>query len=210
MSVAVATCIDAGRRILAESEEARLLARCRSGDRQAQEALVRRYQDRTYRLAYDLLGNHEDALDASQEALVAMLRSLPSFRGEARFHTWFYRLTVNICLMQRRRLLTRTRILTNLAARELDSPSQFDPESAALGSEIQSAVREHLRQLPPALRAIIVLREIEGFSYDEIAEVLRIPLGTVQSRLSRARSLLRKALLADDRIPSVRPGGEKP
>jgi len=210
MSVAVAICREAGREKVAESEETCLLARCRSGDREAQEALVQRYQEKTYRLAFNLLGNHEEALDACQEALIAMLRSLHTFRGEARFQTWLCRLTTNVCLMQRRRLQVRTRIFAGLAAEtEQRLGRRPDPESSALSLEVQSAVRQHLRALPNEFRAVVVLREMEGLSYEEIAEVLQIPLGTVQSRLSRGRSLLREAMLADERIPAPRGRREK-
>lgn len=194
----------------AQTEEARLVARCRGGDRQAQEILVRRCQERVYRLAYNLLEHPEEALDAAQEALIAMLRSLPSFRGEARFETWLYRVTTNVCLMRRRQLCARTRLVTDLAA---DIPAAragaADPETAALRGETRAAVREGLRRLPAGFRAVVVLRELEGLSYEAIAEILRIPLGTVQSRLSRGRQMLRDILMADQRVawPSMR--GEK-
>jgi RNA polymerase sigma-70 factor (ECF subfamily) len=193
-----------------EPEEVRLIARSREGDRPAQELLVRRCQDEVYRLAFHLLGDAEDALDAAQEALVAMLCSLHSFRGEANFHTWLYRLTTNICLMQRRRESVRTRLVTNMSAEPYFCfSSQPDPESLILNLEAQSALRQHLRQLAPEFRAVLVLREIEGLSYHEIAQIVRVPVGTVRSRLSRGRRLLRAALLADERLSSLRPRGEK-
>jgi RNA polymerase sigma-70 factor (ECF subfamily) len=196
---------------MAESEEAALLARCRRGDREAQEALVRRYQQKVYRLACGLLGNPEEALDASQESLVAMLRSLRSYRGEARFQTWLYQLTTNVCLMQRRRTQARTRILTEFPTDHQQNAGEGnEPERRALNREMQGAIREHLRKLPAEFRAVVVLRELEEMSYDEIAEILRVPMGTVQSRLNRGRRLLRLAMLADERIPTPRKGGEQP
>jgi len=210
MGAAVAICEEVGARLAAETEEARLVARCRGGDREAQEALVRRCQERVHRLAYSLLEHPEEALDAAQEALIAMLRSLPSFRGEARFETWLYRVTANVCLMRRRRLRARTRLLTDLPADTLaPRAAEVDPETAALRGETCAAVREGLRRLPAGFRAVVVLRELEGLSYEAIAEVLRIPLGTVQSRLSRGRQMLRDILMTDQRVawPSVR--GEK-
>ena len=195
----------AGERLVAATgaEDAHLLARCRRGDRQAQEVLVREHQQMVFRIAHHVLGNQEDALDAAQEALVTMLRALPSYRGQALFTTWLYRLTTNVCLMQRRRRQVRTRLLTDQAAADgvADGPN---PEDAALSQEVQAAVRQHLARLPAALRAVVVLREIEGLAYQEVAQVVGIPLGTVQSRLSRARELLREALLADERIPKTR------
>ena len=205
--VAVAVRKRAGLRVAAESEEGRLVARCQEGDRQAQETLVRHCQDRVYRLAYRLLGHREEALDACQETLVAMLRTLPTFRGHAQFQTWLYRVTTNVCLMRRRHLKARTRLIAAAAA---EPPQEQDPESAALRREAQEAVREHLRRLPAQFRAVVVLRELEGMSYEEIAGILRVPVGTVQSRLSRGRLLLRQVLLNDERITLPDRGGEKP
>jgi len=196
---------------MAESEDARLIARCRAGDRAAQEALVRRHQDQVYRLACRLVGDPEEASDVAQEALIAMLRSLGAFRGEARFETWLFRVTTNICLMQRRRRQARTRLITDLAVTCCEHPpaGNADPESAAASRELQGAVRECLRRLPAEFRAVVVLRELEGLSYEEIAQVLKLPLGTVQSRLSRGRRLLREALLADERVALRYGRGEK-
>jgi len=200
MSVAIAVC-KSMRGAMGEGEDSRLLARCRQGDRDAQEALVRRYQDKVYRLAYNLLGHQEEALDASQEALIAMLHSLPSFRGESQFPTWLYRLTANICLMQRRRLRRSPQIMGD---QELQVSTLPDPAISAQRHELQEVVRQHLRNLPAEFRGAMVLRELEGLAYEEIAAVLHIPVGTVQSRLSRGRELLRQALLKDKRI---RPSG---
>jgi RNA polymerase sigma-70 factor (ECF subfamily) len=184
-----------------QSEECHLLASCQRGDADAQETLVSRYQATVYRLAYSLLGHTEEALDAAQEALIAMLRSLPSFRGEARFETWVKRLTINVCLMRRRR--KRTRILCDQMDEGSERPAPDPgPESIALTREVQTAVREHLHRLPTEFRPVVVLRELEGLSYAEIAEILRIPLGTVQSRLSRGRQMLRETMAADERIPT--------
>jgi RNA polymerase sigma-70 factor (ECF subfamily) len=197
--------------VAAESEDARLIARCRAGDRQAQEALVQRYQQCVYRLACNLLDNPEDALDACQDALVAILRSLPRFRGESSLQTWVYRVAVNTCIMKRRSLRARTRLIVDLPAHAAESAQQTpDPGFAALRREIQAAVREHLRRLPPEFRAVVVLRELDGMSYQQIAETLQMPLGTVQSRLNRGRRLLRDYFLADERIRALRPGGEGP
>lgn len=209
MGVAVAICEEAGRRVAAESEETRLVARSRAGDREAQETLVRRYQDKVYRLAYGLLGHREDALDATQDALVAMLRALPSFRGEARFETWLYRVTTNVCLMRRRSHRARTRLVIDTPAEVSElADGQPDPEHAAMRSETQAAIRECVSRLPAEFRAVVVLRELEGLSYEDIAEALRVPLGTVQSRLSRGRRLLREALMADGRVAPLYAKGE--
>ncbi|HUT75133.1 MAG TPA: sigma-70 family RNA polymerase sigma factor [Armatimonadota bacterium] len=208
MSPAVAVCKEAATRVLGETDEARLIARSRAGDRSAQESLVRRYQDQVYHLAFNLLGDPEDARDATQDALIAMLRSLRTFRGQAELRTWVYRLTTNVCLMERRRRTVRTRLIVDLPA---ELPERLglgsDPQLTAVSREVQGAVRECLGRLPSAFRAVVVLRELESLSYDEIAQVLRVPVGTVRSRLNRGRQLLRAALLADDRVSPLYPQG---
>ena len=196
---------EAGRRVGASIDESHLLARCQAGDRAAQEDLVRRCQQQVYRLARHLLGNPDDALDATQEALVAMLRSLPSFQRRARFDTWLYRLTTNVCLQYRRRLLSRTRLVTSTEEEDLPPATTDSPEMLALDREQRAAVRRELARLPMQFRVVVVLRELEGLAYEEIAETLGLPLGTVQSRLSRGRRLLRQALLAN----GVAPAGQR-
>lgn len=206
--VAAAAWQQAGGRVAAESEETRLIARCLAGDREAQEALLRRYQQMVYRIAYNMLGNPEDALDACQDSLVAMLRSLPRFRGESSLSTWVYRVAVNTCIMKHRSLRTRTRVVVDIPLDEAQSAIQApQPEAVAASREAQAAVREHIASLPPEFRAVVVLREMEGLSYEEIADALQVPLGTVQSRLSRGRRLLRERFLADQRICTPRSGG---
>jgi len=175
-------------------DEACLVARCQSGDRAAQEILVRQCQDRVYRLACSLLNHPEEALDATQEALVAMLRSLGSFRGQSAFRTWLYRLTTNVCLSYRRRLRVRTRLVTSLPDEDYPAPEE-GPHELTLQRELQATVRELLAGLPPGYREVVVLREVEGLAYEEIAQALQLPLGTVQSRLSRGRQMLKRALL---------------
>ncbi len=190
-----------------QPDEARLIALCQRGDKDAQETLVRRYQATVHRLAYGLLGHPEEALDATQEALVAVLRSLHSFRGEARFETWLKRVTANVCLMRRRQ--ARTRVVCDGPDEESrQATPDPGPESVALTREVQAAVREHVCRLPVQFRAAVVLRELEGLSYTEIAGILRVPLGTVRSRLARGRRMLRESMAVDERIPT--PSGGRP
>ncbi len=191
-----------------QADEADLLARCLRGDNDAREALVRRYQRTVYRLAYSLLGHPEEAVDATQDALIAMLQSLRSFRGEASFETWLKRLTTNVCLTHRRR--ARVRGPWNQLEEEGKQIAPGpDPESVALTHEVQAAVREQVRRLPSDYRVVVVLRDIHGLSYSEIAEILRIPAGTVKSRLCRGRQMLRLAIEDDERIPTPTQG-ERP
>lgn len=183
------------------ADEAELLRRCLRADNDAREALVRRYQRTVYRLAYSLLGHPEEATDAAQDALVAMLQSLRSFRGEASFETWLKRLTTNVCLTHRRR--ARVRAPWNQPEEEVEQVAPGpSPESVALRHEVQAAVREQVRRLPSDYRAVVVLRDIHGLSYSEITEILRVPVGTVKSRLCRGRRMLRLAIEDDERIPT--------
>lgn len=193
---------EARRAVGTETDESHLLARCQAGDRAAQEDLVRRCQQQVYRLARHLLGNQDDALDATQEALVAMLRSLPGFQRRSRFDTWLYRLTTNVCLQYRRRLLSRTRLVTSTEEEDLPAATTPSPETLVLDREQQAAVWRELARLPMQFRVVVVLRELEGLAYEEIAESLGVPLGTVQSRLNRGRRLLREALLANGVSPA--------
>lgn len=188
------------------SDEAGLIARARARDREAQEELVRQYQDQVFRLACGLLGDREEALDATQDALVSMLRSLPGFRGESSLRTWLYRLTTNVCLNRRRQARVRERFSAPLPEDYPHDPG--GPEAAMLDRAAAQAVRRHLAALPGPFRSVVVLRELEGLAYEEIAATLGVPLGTVQSRINRGRRMLRDALAAEGLAPA-RAGGKK-
>jgi RNA polymerase sigma-70 factor (ECF subfamily) len=174
-----------------------LLARSKVGDVAAFTLLVRRYEERVYNLAYRMTGNPSDAADVAQEAFMAAFEGLGRFRGDAAFYTWLYRIAVNKALMHR-----RTRDMRPEFAASADDASPLDaagdpadgPEDRALSNERSAAVQDAIARLPEDYRAIIVLRDIEGFEYEEIADILTIALGTVKSRLHRGRLLLREAL----------------
>lgn len=144
-----------------------------------------------------MCGSSEDAADAAQEAFLSAWRGLPSFRGEAGFSTWLYRLTSNAAIDQLRRS-RRQREEASLDAGDLplDVPDgQPGPQEAAESTELQKAVADGLRQLSEDHRQILLMREYQELSYDEIAQALEVDLGTVKSRISRARRALRKILL---------------
>ncbi len=173
-------------------EEGRLLERCRKGEAAAWEELVRRYWGFAYRIAYRILRHREDAEDAAQDAFVQIYRSLSSFHGASQFRTWFYRIVVNAALAR----------LPPVHWEPLDSTQQEalvdgiteDPEAIVLMRERAALLDWAIQQLPPDFRTVLVLREVEGLKYAEIAEILDIPVGTVESRLFRARQILRKLL----------------
>jgi RNA polymerase sigma-70 factor (ECF subfamily) len=152
-----------------------------------------------YRLALRMLGNREEAEDVAQEALLSLHRHGHRFRRESRFSTFVYRVTANAAL-NRRRTLGRSRARERLLAERESgfdpSPAPRDPDDALVGAEAQARVQEALQELSPDLRLAIVLFDIEGLPYGEIARVLEVPEGTVKSRIHRARNALREKLRA--------------
>ena len=178
--------------------DADLVAAWQAGDEAAFEALVRIHQRRVFGLVLRMLGSREEAEEVSQEAFLSLHRHGHRFRREARFSTFVYRVAANAAL-NRRRSLGRKRARENALARRqeagLDLPTTpRDPEDAASGIQIQARVQQALLELPQDLRAAIVLYDIEGQSYGDIAAALAIPEGTVKSRIHRARNALRELL----------------
>jgi RNA polymerase sigma-70 factor (ECF subfamily) len=166
-----------------------LLARSRRGDLDAFERLVRAHQDRVYGLAYRITGNHEDANDAAQDAFVKAFQALRQFREDAAFSTWLHRIATNAALD-----LVRRRPASPPADLPLDLAAPGGPEDDAHRHEVQRRVYAALGRLPAEFRVAVVLRDLQGLAYDEIARVLRVPIGTVRSRISRAREALRGQL----------------
>ena len=179
---------------MAESMEEVWLAQAKSGDHEAFGCLVRAYEKRVFALTRRLCEDPSDAEEAAQDAFLAVWQGLPSFRGEARFSTWLYRLTVNACtdiLRRRQRRSGRDEPLDRAEALPDRAPS---PQEAAERKELRSAIEAGLRQLPEEYRTALVLREIQQLSYEEIAQATGAKPGTIKSRISRGRGLLRKFL----------------
>ena len=175
-----------------------LVEQWKAGDEKAFEELVRRHEKRVYRLLYRMMGTREEAEDVSQETFLSLYRHGKRFRSEARFSTFVYRVAANAAL-NRRRTLGRSRARINkLAERQAagdDLPSQpRDPEDSTLGHELTGHVHAALEQLTPSLRLPVVLYDIEGLPYGEIAGILGVAEGTVKSRIHRARQALREQL----------------
>ena len=179
-------------------ELADLLDRCRQGDELAWEALVRRYQARVYGLAYHYLRDPEEARDVAQEIFVRVYRKLGSYRDEhATFLPWMLRVGRNVCIDHLRRAKARPAD----AGQPLDdAPEIIDPgptpEGAWEADSSKQLVHRALQRLSGASREIILLKEIQGLRFDEIASMLDIPLGTVKSRSNRARLELARAVMA--------------
>jgi len=162
------------------------------GDRSALDALLRRHYDRLYALCRRMTGDDADAADACQEALMAIVRGLPGFDRRSAFGTWAYRVTTNACLDELRRRRRRPEPGLPEGSAEVASPLD-QVEASTTRLDLDRA----LQSLPADYRAAVVLRDVSGLSYDEIAHALDIPAGTVRSRISRARSAL---------VPSLAPG----
>jgi RNA polymerase sigma-70 factor (ECF subfamily) len=175
-----------------------LVDRWQAGDARAFEALIRRHERRVFRLLHRMLGNREEAEDVAQETFLSLHRHGHRFRSESRFSTFVYRVAANAAL-NRRRSLGRTRTRTQKLAERQAAGDHLpsaprDPEDAAAGSELGGQVRKALESLSPPLRLPLVLYDIEGLAYGEIAEVLGVAEGTVKSRIHRARQALRDQL----------------
>ena len=181
--------------------ENEIITRCKRGDREAFNELVLKYQTQVFNIAYGMLSDYDDASDAAQEVFIKVYRSIASFRGQSSFTTWLYRICANVCndaLRKRQRRGVNVSIDAEEdekgAAAELASEMPTPEESVEM-SERQRAVREAIASLSDEYREVIVLADIRGLSYDETADVLNCPVGTVKSRLNRARAALRKKLL---------------
>jgi RNA polymerase sigma-70 factor (ECF subfamily) len=182
-----------------DTDDGTLVERVRGGDVAAFEPLVEKYRQRVYRLAFNVLRNQEDAWDAAQEAFIKAYRALPSFRGQSAFYTWLFRIVMNVAHDKARqrgaqgRAFGTERVTEEEWERTMPDPGE-DPDAAAARAEQRARITEALETLPEHHRAIIMLSDLEGLSYREIADVLSIPMGTVMSRLHNARKRLRAAL----------------
>ena len=176
-----------------------LVERSQAGDLAAFELLVEKYKERAYRLAARVLGDPEEALDVAQEAFVRVYQSLPRFKGQSAFYTWLFRIVTNLALDRHRQRAARQRAFGT----EEVPPEEWertaadetpDPAEATASAEKRGKIARALNALPEHHRTIIILSDIEGLSYREIANVLRCPVGTVMSRLHNARKRLRAIL----------------
>ncbi|MFN3202979.1 MAG: sigma-70 family RNA polymerase sigma factor [Bradymonadia bacterium] len=193
-----------GPEVFLETSDQELVQRCKEGDRQAYKQLVERYQRRVFAIAMGVLKHPEDAMDATQEAFVKVYRKIGQFKGDSSFYTWLYRIVVNLCIDHRRKHGRFKGVeYDDRIGREEDSVNgvqlsgntrQMHPGHAFAQQELAQALDEALNTLSENHRTIILLREVDGLSYEEIAEVMDCHLGTVMSRLHHARKNLQKAL----------------
>jgi RNA polymerase sigma-70 factor, ECF subfamily len=187
------------------TDDLTLVKRVRGGDQRAFKLLVERYQRKVYAVALGMLKDKEEAMDVSQEAFVKVYKYLDHFKGDASFYTWLYRITVNICID-----IIRKRAGSGGEAVEFDETMPMDvseanigalgsrlgtnPQKSALRRELAEKIQEALAAVPEKHRAILLLREMEGMSYEDLSRTLDIPKGTVMSRLFHARAKVQKIL----------------
>lgn len=192
---------------MTREQEAAVINAVLDGDVNAYEYLVKAYEKNVYNLALRMVGNSEDAYDMSQEAFIKAYNSLHSFRGDSKFSVWLYRIVSNVCLDY---LRARNRKATVSLSVENDDGEDVELDIADEASSPQvlldrsltrDAVRRGLQALPPDHREILLLREIQGLSYEEIADTLDLEVGTVKSRIFRARKKLCAFLVKDGNIP---------
>ena len=187
-----------------ELSDGELISQFLEGSEEAFNRLVLKHQRRAYNIAYRLLAQHEDALEVAQDAFVRVYRNLRRFRGRASFKTWLYKIILNLARNRYRHRVSRG----ELKKVSLDNPRQYEdsesvreiadeklsPTRELGGHEIQEQIQRGLMQLAAEHRQVIILRHIEGLSYDDMAQVLQCAQGTVKSRLHRARLELRQVL----------------
>ena len=187
-----------------------LLQKAQEGDRKAFEALISLHSRGVYNLALGYTGRHHDAEEITQSVFVKVWKALPQFRGGSAFSTWLYRLTINACTDHYRREKKRQGDLSlddpDLAPIRDTAPS---PEEIILRREEQAILRKALAELPEPHRVVLILREMDGLDYKEIAQILEIEVGTVKSRLARARRALRDKLLAEGNLSEGPPSNSE-
>lgn len=181
-----------------ESTDKELVKRVQKGEKGAFDLLVLKYEHKIVNLVMRYVRDPETALDISQEAFIKAYRALPRFRGDSAFYTWLYRIAVNTA---KNHLAAQRRRPTDIEL-DLQDPDQYGlhaklketdtPEAVSLGDELQEILERAIQALPDDLRTAIVLRELDGMSYEEIAQTMDCPVGTVRSRIFRARDAIGK------------------
>ena len=189
-----------------KSDDRTLVARAQNGDESAFEELLKKYSGRAYQIAYGVLGNREDAEEIAEDTFIRIHRALPEFRGDAEFTTWMYRIAMN--LARNKYHWNKSRAAGRHVSidaplegsdedddRKIDLPdSTLPPDQKAAYNELHKDLNAQLEELPDLYREALVLRNIRGMSYEEIADLLKCKMGTVKSRIARARDELKKRL----------------
>ena len=196
---------DKARAARAKEEDSAIVERAQNGDKEAYRSLFERYNRRVYAVALGVVKNPEDAGDVVQDAFVKVHKHIGKFEGSSSFYTWLYRITMNLSIDHVRKTSKRRHIDYDDQVRRdpsqiegdgtlLPTTSDANPARNALRKELGEAIQDALQELPEHHRAVIVLREFEGLSYEEIAEILEVPKGTIMSRLFHARKKMQTSL----------------
>jgi len=180
---------------MVEETDELLVEKIKKGDSEAFRELIRRYQRYILNLVYRTIGDTNDAEDIAQEVFIKVYKSIRGFKGESKFSTWISKITVNLCMDKlREKAKNKEEDIEEEVWNTFAQPVNFNPEVMAERHELQETIKKAIESLPEELRVAFVLRELEDFSYDEIGEMLNIPIGTVESRIYRARMKLRSYL----------------
>ena len=196
---------DARQTTRSSGDEVALIERCLAGDDSAFDDLVQRYQDMVFNLAYRLLGGYEESVDLSQEVFLQIYRKLGTFRRDASLRTWIYRIVINRAKNRQRWWRRRVGEMTAVSLDDMEANPNLGivsacrsaavaPDKALERKEVGRLLLDAIDELPFSHRTILLLKEVEGLSYEEISTTLDLPLGTVKSRLARARKSLREKL----------------
>jgi len=186
-----------------DQNEQLLLEKAKAGDVAAFEELIEAYQKKVYNLALRIIGNADDAADLAQEAFIRIFKAISGFKEQSSFSTWVYRITTNVCLDEIRRRKNRKVISLDEEIHVDDGDlkrqvvsDETGPDEAAEREELRRVVNEAISSLPVEQRTAITLRDLNGMSYEQIAQILNCPAGTVKSRINRARQALKNVLSA--------------
>ena len=176
-------------------EETDLISRCQQGDQEALKGIFEKYQKKVYRIAYGVVRQREEALDIVQEVFIKLFRSIKNFKGRSQFYTYLYRMTMNTAIDHARK--TGKQSMSSLDQEGSFQPSdeaEKGPERILLHKELEERVKRAMGQLPAEQRAALVYREVEGLSYQEMAEAMGCSIGTVMSRLHYGRKRMQELL----------------
>ena len=186
-----------------------LVKKAKSGDREAFEQLVTEYEKKVYATAYRFMGSEADAMDMSQEVFIRVFRFLDKFNEESSFSTWLYRITVNVCKDGIKKRSGRSELPLEIPDEDNDtyvneiSDTRYDPSELYEMTELKREIKQGIDTLPQNYREIIIMRDICGLTYEEISRSLELEIGTVKSRISRARERLLKYLLQNGNKPTA-------
>lgn len=183
------------------ASDAECVQRVQEGESEAFETLVRRHQKTIFNLVYRMLGDYDEAAEMTQETFLSAYRSIDRFRGEANFSTWLYRIAINHATTRRKSVANWQQRSVPLDLTDDIRDRQLNPEERAAQRDVQDKVQSALNSLDPEDATVILLRDLQDTPYEEVAKILDIPLGTVKSRLHRARQEL-KARLAPHFLPN--------